>query len=211
MSLNKKINSNKTKHVLVENQLKKLQTFDSVYVRGKSHFEDGTQNYSVFQPMYRYFKRVAGVGSGNHIYFWKSKGLPDENITPPATTDYSLNPKLSYFGTKKRVEFNGRCLKQDKITYNHRTIVNIYTVYQLSSNLNFFYFALEKCLFGTVKLTKITDIDKYKYSGYGIGFDSRGIFSFPSGKFGQNVIIFGVDISSSIHFDNKKKRYFNSW
>ena len=49
---------------------KKLQTFDSVYFRVKSHFEeDGTQNYQVFQPVYRYFKSVAGVGSGNYIYF----------------------------------------------------------------------------------------------------------------------------------------------
>ena len=50
--------------------------------------------------MYRYLKRVAVVGSGNCIYFWKSKGLSDENITPLATTDYSLTPELSYFSTK---------------------------------------------------------------------------------------------------------------
>ena len=51
---------------MVENELKKLQKFDSSYFRGKSYFEeDGTQNYLVFQPMYRYFKRVSGVGSGN--------------------------------------------------------------------------------------------------------------------------------------------------
>ena len=74
-SLNQKINSNKTKHLLVENESKKLQTFDSLYFGGKIHFEqDGTQNYLVFQPMYWYFKRVIGVGSGNYIYFWKSKG-----------------------------------------------------------------------------------------------------------------------------------------
>ena len=61
----------------------------------------------------------AGVGSGNCIYFWKSKGLSDEKITPPATTNYSLNPKLRYFGTKTRVEFNGSCLKQDRKIYAH--------------------------------------------------------------------------------------------
>ena len=56
-SFNKKITSNKTKHLIVENELKKLKTFDSRYFIGKSHFEeDGTQNYLVFQPMYRYFK-----------------------------------------------------------------------------------------------------------------------------------------------------------
>ena len=46
---------------------------------------------------------------------------------------------------------------------------------------------LKACLFGAVTLTKNADIDKYGYSGYGIGFDRRGSFSFPSGGFGQNV------------------------
>ena len=55
-SLNRKITQNKSKHLLVENELNKLKTFDSSYFIGKSYFgEDGTQNYLVFQPMYRYF------------------------------------------------------------------------------------------------------------------------------------------------------------
>ena len=48
-------------------------------------------------------------------------------------------------------------------------------------------------------------LKKNKYSGYGIGFDIRSSFSFPSGGFGQNVLIFGADMSSSIHIDKKKK------
>ena len=63
-----KIQINKTKHLLAENELKKLKTFDSIYFRGKSHFkEDGWKNYLVFQPVYRYFKRVLGVSTGNYI------------------------------------------------------------------------------------------------------------------------------------------------
>ena len=59
-SLNRKITANKSKHLLVENELNKLKTFDSSYFIGKSHFEeDGTQNYLVFQPAIRYFKLVA--------------------------------------------------------------------------------------------------------------------------------------------------------
>ena len=54
-------------------------------------------------------------------------------------------------------------------------------------------------------LTKNADINKYRYSGYGIGFDRRGSFSFPCGGFDQNVIIFGADMSFSIHIDNKGK------
>ena len=53
--------------------------------------------------------------------------------------------------------------------------------------------------------TKNADIDKYRYSGYGIGFDSRSSFSFPGGGFGQNIIIFRVDMNSSIQVDNKGK------
>ena len=58
-------------------------------------------------------------------------------------------------------------------------------------------------MFGAVTLTKYADIDQYKYSGYGIGFDRKGEFSFGNG-FGRNCIIFGVDMSSSVHVDNKK-------
>ena len=67
-SLNIKITSNKSKHLLAENELKELKTFDSSYFIGKSHFEeDGTKNWLVFQPIYRYFKQIIGVGNGNYI------------------------------------------------------------------------------------------------------------------------------------------------
>ena len=57
-------------------------------------------------------------------------------------------------------------------------------------------------------MTKNADIDKYRYRyDYGIGFDGRLSFSFPGGGFGQNVIIFGVDMGSSAHIDNKKKTF----
>ena len=57
----------------------------------------------------------------------------------------------------------------------------------------------------SVKLTKNADPHKYKYCGYGIGFDSRSEFSITCGSIGKNVIIFGVDMSPSVHIDNKNK------
>ena len=60
-------------------------------------------------------------------------------------------------------------------------------------------------MLGAVTLTKNADVDKYGYSVYGAGFDRRSSFSFPGGGFGQNVLIFRVDMSSSAHIDNKKK------
>ena len=54
-------------------------------------------------------------------------------------------------------------------------------------------------------MTKNDDINKCKYSGYGIGFDRHGFFSHPSGGTGRNIIIFGVDISSTTKIDNREK------
>ena len=120
-SLNKKITQNKTKHLLVENELNKLKTFDSSYFIGKSHFEeDGTQNYLVFQPMYRYFKVFSITQYLEYVSEWKSKGLFNESIEAISTSDNSLNPTLSYYGTKIRVKFTGGCLKQPKISCTQR-------------------------------------------------------------------------------------------
>ena len=58
-------------------------------------------------------------------------------------------------------------------------------------------------MFAAVSLTKNVDIGKYKYSGYGIGFDRLGEFRFGNGP-GRNCIIFGADLSSSSHANNKK-------
>ena len=64
---------------------------------------------------------------------------------------------------------------------------------------------MTNALFRALKLTKISDIDKYKYSGYGIGFDGHGFYWRRSGGTGRNVIIFGVEMNSSLHIDNKGK------
>ena len=106
-NLNRKITANKSKHLLVENELNKLKTFDSSYFIGKSHFEeDGTQNYLVFQPLNKYFKVITNT---NYISSWKSKGLSAESIKPPTTSDNSLTSELNYHGNKVRVKFTGGC------------------------------------------------------------------------------------------------------
>ena len=81
LSLNKKIATNKTKNLLVENELNQLKTFDSSYFIGKSHIEeDGTQNHLVFQPINKYFKVIANT---DYVSSWKSKGLSAEANKPP--------------------------------------------------------------------------------------------------------------------------------
>ena len=112
-----------------------------------------------------------------------------------------INQK-SYYGTKTRVTFTGSCLKQSKISYTHGKVVTNYVVYELgASSFHVNDPTLKNCLFGAVTITKNADIDKYGSSGYGIGFDRRGNFSFPGGEFGQNLLIFGVDMSFSAPID----------
>ena len=104
--------------------------------------------------MSRYLKIIAGVGNNSSISCWQSKGLSDERINSITASNYSVTPFLDYHDTKTRVEFNGSCLKQDKITYTHGKIVNIYIVYEISKSINISdYLTLENCLFGVVSLT----------------------------------------------------------
>ena len=81
--------------------------------------------------------------------------LRNHPLKPPDTSDKSLTPAVSYYGTKTTVKFTGSCLKQPKISYTHGKVVNIYIVYELgassSRNNNP---TLENCLFGAVTLTK---------------------------------------------------------
>ena len=151
--------------------------------------------------MSKYFKLMTNT---LYISSWQSKGLSNENIDPP-TTNLSLS--IDYVGNKIRVKFTRSCLKQsNKISYTHKTIVNIYIVYELSASSSHVNDpTLKNCLFGAVTLTKNADIDKYGYSGFRIGFDRRGSFSCPGGEFGQNILISGVDMNFSTHIDNKKK------
>ena len=66
-------------------------------------------------------------------------------------------------------------MQQKTVTYSHEKVVNFYVVYEIT---NFHaidsYPILTSALLGAVKLTENADIDKYRYSGYGIGFDGKG-------------------------------------
>ena len=228
-SLNRKITQNKSKHVLVENELttlknkipdvsslvkktyyntrvsaidtkisslddkvtknknelKKLTEGIALFILGNLMFDadDGTQAYLIFQPVHKYTKITANT---KFISEWKSKGLSDKSIKPFPTSNNSLTPLIDYYSYKISVKFNGSILRQPKDTYTHGKSVNIYIVYGLSaSSSNNDDPTLKNCLLGAVTLTKNTDIEKYRYSGYGIGLVGDG------GGYGQNVLIFG--------------------
>ena len=110
--------------------------------------------------------------------------------------------------SRLRLEFKGSYLQQEvEAAFTPNNVVNLFIVYEFdtwSKDLNA-QFTLKDCLFRNVKTTKNADPEKYSYSGYGIGFNSRSPFSNPNFDWGKNVIIFGVDMSSFVHIDNKNK------
>ena len=84
--------------------------------------------------------------------------------------------------------------------------MNIGIVYEVTLRLLSLgkYFALGNSLFGPAKLTKNADFGKR--SGYDIGFDACTSFSLSDGSgFSKNVIIFGEDMSLSLHIGNIKE------
>ena len=102
-SLNKKITSNKTRHLLIKNKLG--------YFRGKNHFdEDGTQNYYIFQPISKYLK-AGYVSDINCILSWQSRGLSNLKIDSIKTNNYLLTPRMNHYDMSKiRMKFDGSLL-----------------------------------------------------------------------------------------------------
>ena len=161
--LDRKITKNKTDHLIAKNELNKLKTFDLSYKKGKSYFkEDEKPTYLIFQPLNKYF--ILNIHYLTYVSSWTSKGLSNESIKPLITSDNSLTPIINYYGSKIKVSFYMSCLIQDKVTFNHGKIVNIYIVYEIikianingnrKSNLT-----VENALFGAVSLIKNANVD----------------------------------------------------
>ena len=140
--------------MLVENELKRLKTFDAAYFRDKNYFDgnDGAQSYSVFQPVYKCFKLNNGKVSS-----WDSKGLSNEKITSVSVDIFSQIdnlPKLVHSNDVLELRLLKIPLKQDKAIYKHGPTVNIYIVYKLITSSINTGITLHNCLFGAVQLTK---------------------------------------------------------
>ena len=99
---------------------------------------------------------------------------------------------------------NECCLKQDKITFNHGKIVKIYIVYALKSTINYNEdITLKGCSLGAVKLTKSLILVRTNILDMVLDLMEKELFHIQ--------VVDLVTMSLSVHVDNKKKRYFNSW
>ena len=136
---------------------------------------------------------------------WKSNGMSEEIIKNITNSDNLFALTFVDHHVLPDINFNEHCLLKNNISIPKK-VINIHISYILNlwprySNTDF---TLGSCLFGSIKFTKNADPGKYKYSSYSIGFDSHSEVSFTAGSMGENII-FGADMSSSVHIDNKNK------
>ena len=173
-----RVTSNKAKHLLTENELKKLKTFDLSYFLGKNYFDgnDGAQNTLVFQTMKKYFE----LPNQDQIDEWKSKELSNQYLHVVSTLG---NVVLSKPIKPMHVIFKrkGALVQSENDIIAGRPIVNIYIVYKTSPKTINSNFIFRDCLFGAIKITNTTnsDTDKWQYFGDDVAFDSTSVFTHP--------------------------------
>ena len=165
------------------------------------------QSYFLFEPKSKSFTRNGGV-----IHGWISTGIHnDSNNTDLFSVNNPNNnsPTLLNKNNRLGVTFNGNYMKQNKLGYAHRKIVNLYIVYELKNRrVDNPDFTVQNGLFGAVKITKNVNTSHYKYEGYGICFDSESSFSFGNRIDAKNIIIFGLNTSNSSHLTNKTQNIY---
>ena len=168
-------------------------------LNGAKYFYSGIpQKYLVFIPAKKGIKYLSGT---TRIYLSKSNRMSEKNIENITKSDSNFAPAYVSYHVLPDINFNGHCLINNIISVLKK-VINLYISYIVNPWLRCLNteFTLNNYLFGSVKLTENADLDKYKYSSYGLGFDS------PSDEsMGKNIIIFGAGVSSSMHIDDKDK------
>ena len=117
--------------------------------------------------------------------------MSEENIQNIAKSNSNFTPTFVDHHLLLDMNFNGHCLTKNNISFPKK-VINLYISYTLGlqlRNLNI-DFTLGSCLFGSVKLTKNADLDKYNYTDYVIGFDSHSELLFTDGKLWKKKSIF---------------------
>ena len=138
------------------------------------------QNYLVFIKFIKYFTDITPMES------WKSNGMSEESIQYRNKSNSNSALTFADHNLFPDMNFNGHCLI--KTISIPKKVINLYISNTLGlqlKNLNT-DFTLGNCLFGTVKLTKNAYLDKYKYTGYNIGFEYCSEFLFTDGSYGSD-------------------------
>ena len=214
-----RVTNNKSKDILLDNELKKLKTgIDSSEkiklndVQKKISFVRGFISYTQNSNLVYECKVSSMRPSFSGILKWKPKDIynnSNKNVLNSVQKTKTVLPDIKNINAQLYVSFNGNYFQQDPITIPNN-VINIYCVYQLdpiSSTRNTDY-TIQNALFGAMKITENTDSSKNNYKGYGLCFDEGGTFSKGNINNRKNVIIFGVHESSLLHANNKTNNIY---
>ena len=219
-SVSDRVTNNKSKDILLDNELKKLKTL--VCSSEKIKLNDLQKEISFNRGFFYYLQQIYLVYeckvnsfafNNKKITNWRSTGIFNY------LDYYSMNgiedtkkelPKLK-IDDETYVYLHGSYFQQNNvIVTNNKNVIDIYVVYKLDpiSSTRDTTFTIQNALFGAMEITKNADTSKYKYKGYGICFDEGCSFSMGNINNGRNVLIFGVDESYVIHSNNKANNIY---
>ena len=219
-NISDRVTNNKSKDILLDNELKKLKTrIDSSEkikvndLQKEISFNTGffyylQQSYLVYECKIDSFifdnKKIlkrSSTGIFNYSDYYSMNAIKDTKKELPRLK----NNDETY------VYLQGSHFQQRNIIItDNSNVIKIYIVYKLDpiSSTRDTTFTIQNVLFGAMEITKNADTSKYKYKGYGICFDEGGSFSTGNINNGRNVLIFGVDESYLIHSNNKANNIF---
>ena len=225
-NISDRVANNKSKDLLLDNELKKLKTLAGSSakikldeVRKETRFVRGFISYTQNSNLVYECKVSSMKFDISGILEWKPKDIYDssnKNVLNSVQNIKTVSPNIKNINGQLYVSFNGNYFEQDPITILNN-VTNIYCackLHPISSTRNTDY-TIQNALFGAMKITKNTDSSKNNYTGYGLCFDEGGEFghTVKQGNFNRttnakNVIIFGVDMSSSIHATNRANNIY---
>ena len=118
-------------------------------------------DYKIIWYLHQSINILAFFSGTDNIYSCTSKGMSEESIKNPSTSGNSFAPKRNTDYQLSKVKFNGNCLKQDRVSILHKSVVNWFTTYKLdtwSRDLNT-YLTIGNCLFGAVTLRMLVQLN----------------------------------------------------
>ena len=221
-TIDDKTKKNASDTLWFENRLKQKEDIVDKNLRELS-FNRGFFYYLQQSHLVYECKLNSFVFNAKKITNWKSTGIfnySDDYYSMNSIEDTKTNLPILKNNKETYVLLQGNYFQQNNniiIPNNNKIVINIYVVYKLdpiSSTRNTNY-TIQKALFGAMKITKNVDYSKNIYTGYGLCFDEGSEFSHvvKQGHFNRttnarNVIIFGVDMSSSIHATNRANNIY---
>ena len=159
--------------------------------------------------------------NSKNISGWKSTGIYNHSSKSIMKTVANTKTNLPNFKNDGRmhVHLNGNHFQQIAAGIpNNNNVINIYCVYKLDplASTRDKSYIIQNALFGAMQITKdATDYDKNNYKGYGICFDERSEFGHTITEGGfthttdtRNVLIFGADMSFSVHATNRANHIY---